>query len=158
MELLETLSLCNNQFLFNSRCCYFQWNSKLPFPTSAKSRGRMEFLLFNILLLDYRSWNSWNKWKSIWHFHWIEAEVAFFTAISLFLSIVCNSTKKPAKWKKHSVSIFFPFPPLGKILLVWFEFFPSYLSRKKGTSETFLGFGVASASKNFSSVPFFLLR
>ena len=26
----------------------------------------MEFLLFNLLLLDYRSWNSWNKWKSIW--------------------------------------------------------------------------------------------
>ena len=36
-----------------------------------------------------------------------------------------------------------------------FEFFPSYyLSRKNGTSETFLGLGVASASKNFSLVPF----
>ena len=53
----KLLSLCNNQFLFNSGCCYFQSNSQeiLPFPTSAKSKGRMEFLLFNILLLDYRS-------------------------------------------------------------------------------------------------------
>ena len=23
----------------------------------------MEFLLFNLLLLDYRSWNSWNQWN-----------------------------------------------------------------------------------------------
>ena len=110
----------------------------------------MEFLLFNILLLDYRrSWNSWNKWKSIWHFQWIEVEVAFFTAISLFLSILCNSTKKPAKWKKHSVSIFFPFPPLGKILLVWFEFFPSYLSRKKEPWEHFSASDYGLGFKNF---------
>ena len=32
--------------------------------------------------------------------------------------------------------------PESKFFHVWFEFFPSYLSRKKEISETFLGLGL----------------
>ena len=64
-------------------------------------------------------------------------------------------TKKPDKWKKHSVLIIVLASVFEKMCphLIWE--FPSYLSRKKGTSGTFLSLGLfisrprptASASK-----------
>ena len=44
----------------------------------------------------------------------------------------------------------------SKFFHVWFEFFPSYLSRKKEISETFLGPGLRPRPpKNFPWFPFF---
>ena len=82
-------------------------------------------------------------------------------------------TKKPEKWKKHSVSIIVLATLFGRNLSSS-DFSPSlsYLSRKKGTSETFLSLGLfispprpaASASKirprlrkTFPQFPFFYL-
>ena len=82
------------------------------------------------------------------------------------------STKKPDKWKKHSVSIFVLTTVFEKMCphLIWDVL--SYLSRKKGISETFLSLGLfisrprptASASKmrprlqkTFPRFPFFNL-
>ena len=81
-----------------------------------------------------------------------------------------KSTKKPDKWKKHSVSIFVLTTVFEEMCphLIWD--FLSYLSRKKGISETFLSLGLfisrprptASASKmrprlqkTFPRFPFF---
>ena len=63
------------------------------------------------------------------------------------------------KAKKNEKSILFQYFSLtltsGKIVHVWFEFFPSYLSRKKGTSGTFLSFGLRpQLQKNFLQFPF----
>ena len=83
---------------------------------------------------------------------------------------IIYSTKKPDKWKKHSVSIFVLTTVFEKMCphLIWD--FLSYLSRKKGISETFLSLGLfisrprptASASKmrprlqkTFPRFPFF---
>ena len=45
-----------------------------------------------------------------------------------------------------------------KFVLVWFENFPSYLGRKKGTSETFLSLGLQPRpQKPFPRFPFFYL-
>ena len=53
------------------------------------------------------------------------------------------STKKPDKWKKHSVLKIVLTTFFGRNLVyVWFEICPSYLSRKKGTSGTFLSLGL----------------
>ena len=81
--------------------------------------------------------------------------------------------KKPDKWKKHSVLKIVLATFFGRNLVyVWFEICPSYLSRKKGTSETFLNLSLfisrprstASASKirlqlwkTFPRFPFFYL-
>ena len=44
----------------------------------------------------------------------------------------------------------------SKFFHVWFEFFPSYLSRKKEISETFLGLGLRPRpQKTFPRFPFF---
>ena len=44
----------------------------------------------------------------------------------------------------------------SKFFHVWFEFFPSYLSRKKEISETFLGLGLRTRhQKTFPRFPFF---
>ena len=46
--------------------------------------------------------------------------------------------------------------PESKFFHVWFEFFPSYLSRKKEISETFLGLGLRPRpQKTFPRFPFF---
>ena len=82
-----------------------------------------------------------------------------------------KSTKKPDKWKKHSVSIIVLATLFGRNLSSSdFSSSLSYLSRKKGTSETFLSLGLfisrprpaASASKirprlrkTFPQFPFF---
>ena len=83
---------------------------------------------------------------------------------------IIYSTKKPDKWKKHSVSIFVLTTVFEKMCpnLIWDVL--SYLSRKKGISETFLSLGLfisrprptASASKmrprlqkTFPRFPFF---
>ena len=45
-----------------------------------------------------------------------------------------------------------------KFFHVWFEFFPIYLGRKKGTSKTFLSLGLRPRlQKTFSRFPFFYL-
>ena len=65
------------------------------------------------------------------------------------------STKNPQKWKKHSVSIFVLATTFEKIYarLIWV--FPKYRCRKKGTSKTFLGFGLRpQPQKLFSQFPF----
>ena len=80
--------------------------------------------------------------------HWLFCFFSIFEIIAI-TSLIFNAAKKPEKWKTHSVLIFVHFHPWKKSVHVWFDFFPSYLSRKKGTSETFLGFSVASASKKF---------
>ena len=58
------------------------------------------------------------------HFVYIE--------VILIIILLSNSTKKAAKWKKHSVLLIFPLPAFGKN---WsscdFSVSPSYLSRKK---------------------------
>ena len=82
-----------------------------------------------------------------------------------------KSTKKPDKWKKHSVSIIVLATLFGRNLSSSdFSSSLSYLSRKKGTSETFLSLSLfisrprptASASKirlrlrkTFPRFPFF---
>ena len=82
-----------------------------------------------------------------------------------------KSTKKPDKWKKHSVSIIVLATLFGRNLSSSdFSSSLSYLSRKKGTSETFLSLSLfisrprptASASKirlrlrkTFPQFPFF---
>ena len=44
----------------------------------------------------------------------------------------------------------------SKFFHIWFEFFPSYLSRKKEISETFLGLGLRPRpQKTFPRFPFF---
>ena len=59
------------------------------------------------------------------------------------LSTTEYSTKKPDKWKKHSVLKIVLTNFFGRNLVyVWFEICPSYLSRKKGTSGTFLSLGL----------------
>ena len=46
--------------------------------------------------------------------------------------------------------------PSAKFVHVWFEFLPSYLSRKKGTSGTFFSFGLRpQLQKTFLQFPFF---
>ena len=67
-------------------------------------------------------------------------------------------TKKPEKWKKHSVSIFVLATTFVKICprLIWE--FPKLPRYKKGNlGNISQPRPTASASKNFSSVPFFYL-
>ena len=65
--------------------------------------------------------------------------------------------KNHKKAKKHSVSIIVLGTSEEK-LHVWFEFFPSYLGRTKGTSKTFLSLGLRPRlQKTFSRFPFFYL-
>ena len=76
--------------------------------------------------------------------------------------MIVNSTKKPEKWKKHSVLKVVLATFFGRNLVyVWFEICPSYLSRKKGTLETFLSLGLIISrsrprlQKTFPRFPFF---
>ena len=59
-----------------------------------------------------------------------------------FLKRLMIFMKKPEIWKKYSVSIFIHVTVFSKMFphLIWY--FQSYLGRKKGTSETFLSFGL----------------
>ena len=53
--------------------------------------------------------------------------------------------------------MFLPLPS-AKLIHVWFEFFPSNLSRTKGTSKTFLSLGLRpQLQKPFPWFPFFYL-
>ena len=99
-----------------------------------------------------------------------ETTTCNFFKIWLYKITIVYSTKKPDKWKKHSVSIFVLTTVFEKMCphLIWDVL--SYLSRKKGISETFLSLGLfisrprptASASKmrprlqkTFPRFPFF---
>ena len=93
-----------------------------------------------------------------------------FKTVSKYKGLM-KSTKKPDKWKKHSVSIIVLATLFGRNLSSSdFSSSLSYLSRKKGTSETFLSLSLfisrprptASASKirlrlrkTFPQFPFF---
>ena len=70
---------------------------------------------------------------------------------------LCKFTKKPWKMKKAFCFDYFSMSQSkSKFFHVWFEFFPSYLSRKKETSETFLGLGLRPRpQKTFPQFPFF---
>ena len=63
-------------------------------------------------------------------------------------------TKKPEKWKKHSVSIFVLATPSAKLIHVCLSFSQVTSVEKREPRKHFS----ASASKTFFSVPFFLLR
>ena len=66
-------------------------------------------------------------------------------------------TKKPWKMKKAFCFDYFSMSRSeSKFFHVWFEFFPSYLSKKKEISETFLGLGLRPRpQKTFPRFPFF---
>ena len=66
-------------------------------------------------------------------------------------------TKKPWKMKKAFCFDYFSMSRSeSKFFHVWFEFFPSYLSKKKEISETFLGLGLRPRpQKIFPRFPFF---
>ena len=70
---------------------------------------------------------------------------------------LCKFTKKPWKMKKaFCFDCFSMSRSESKFFHVWFEFFPSYLSRKKEISETFLGLGLRPRpQKTFPRFPFF---
>ena len=70
---------------------------------------------------------------------------------------LCKFTKKQWKMKKAFCFDYFSMSQSkSKFFHVWFEFFPSYLSRKKEISETFLGLGLRPRpQKTFPRFPFF---
>ena len=70
---------------------------------------------------------------------------------------IWNANEKARKMKKSILFryLFLPLPS-AKLIHAWFEFFPSYLSRKKEISETFLGLGLRPRpQKTFPQFPFF---
>ena len=68
--------------------------------------------------------------------------MTFFQKCSESQYSLSKFTKKPDKWKKHSVLIIVLASVFEKMCphLIWE--FPSYLSRKKGTLGTFLSLGL----------------
>ena len=70
---------------------------------------------------------------------------------------LCKFTKKHWKMKKAFCFDYFSMSRSeSKFFHVWFEFFPSYLSKKKEISETFLGLGLRPRpQKTFPRFPFF---
>ena len=123
----------------------------------------------------FRSWTnffrSWTNFFRSWTNFCQTSHICLYETTTkdkncrIFLVTLPYSTKKPDKWKKHSVSIFVLTTVFEKMCphLIWDVL--SYLSRKKGILETFLSLGLfisrsrptASASKIVSSIPFFLL-
>ena len=132
-------------------------------------------------LSDVTYLSLWNYYEgqNFPHIKWDKTLVIFSkfvfhkNAQNLLIEVqktIVYSTKKPDKWKKHSVSIFVLTTVFEKMCphLIWDVL--SYLSRKKGISETFLSLGLfisrprptASASKmrprlqkTFPRFPFF---
>ena len=90
---------------------------------------------------------------SLWNLRFLK-KVHHFSDKTFF-----KPTKKPEKWKKHSVLIFVLATTFVKICpcLIWQ--FPKLPRYKKGNlGNISQPRPTASASKNFSSVPFFLPR
>ena len=89
---------------------------------------------------------------SLWNLRFLK-KVHYFSDKTFF-----KPTKKPEKWKKHSVLIFVLATTFVKICpcLIWQ--FPKLPRYKKGNlGNISQPRPTASASKNFSSVPFFYL-
>ena len=74
----------------------------------------------------------WVKFKSTCNFF---ANFELFLKTAQILLILCKFLKKPKNWKKHSFTIFSIPLSSGKFFQIWFEFFLSYLSRKKGNTR-----------------------
>ena len=84
-------------------------------------------------------------------------KLSIFNSSYFYYLPFVNLRKNLEKMKKAFCFDYFSMSrPESKFFHVWFEFFPSYLSRKKEISETFLGLGLRSRpQKTFPRFPFF---